>query len=1531
MLKKIFSVVVLVSFLVNSISFADNTLAPESRLAPISDNTVWLDIMKLTAEITHLNQEVDIIDRDGIVRYTIDEIDADTVGSDTVVRLGDVIMFSFAEKGKKVVGDTIFLPCRIINPESMGNQEMYERVYLCIAKKTGVAGIYDYEFVPVSSHRHDAVEEEKPIDMAINDRDLGGLVQFSDILNNDRLLQELAKKSRPEEVRAGIARFVKQQETDRFIAEQIRRGRAERLKVREGYTTLPTIIDCLERNDFKVAGQFKQLVESGQVMYIPGLTEPHAGGVGIYFGEESPGIKKTVHEIFAKCGFSHEEATQMEHIFFDKLLSVGARKNKLTADEKRLLARAKEATFENRWDEPLKIDYNKVTAEGIASRRIFSLIKPGEGALELVKMLIDADLGNLAVEIAFRGDNRDATLDLIRKAVKYKFDKQPMSKTIIAAGTVLNIEDARDAVKAGAAYIVTPGLTLSRKDVNEIENMEGVQVVMGVGSEVEASEATKRWANKVKVFPFKRKAGDPIAAHKEALKGPMPEEFYGLLGAVTIIEDDTERLEATFTNLHEFFKFVKNEAVAAGQGQDLVAYATANKLLGRYKLPESGETLFAAVKEKTGNKPLVITGGVNPGMVLAGLLENLGTATALSVTSVAVVNELKWLLTASTEAQNAALEIATLLKGPFTPGNLKRLDEAIDTLMRDNPAVTKELLSTGAPKAVSAAIIERLALPEVALKSPIRNREYVDTALTNEDTSTSGKALGVKRILDASRSDETLPQFKLPVELESLANCSYTQDIIRGITRQDPSWGFSKDRVIKEGKPQDVTKPPRTTILEQHPNADQYFYVEEGELIILAADHYLQLHAYLLKKDDIIRVAANTYHIAVNKTPNVKFRVYNGNIENNNESVTPKTTITCIGTTFDATAISLEGKCTVQPTNTNINGANVEELIRKLPEGFIIDKPQIVSAKIAPNAGMNLVSLMVLFPGQTEPVEVLTTESLENLQKRFAEGDHNLYGKNAFTTAGAIIGPLPNRFTGPIVNGKVEVTLPDGNKVYLPANHGGNEEGKKHRYHLHGFFHRLKQSVSTRYYKVLGLKKFAEVGGRVNVNGESEEWPWPSDSTIVTNRAVISDNKLITTVTQTNTGNRKTWASWVEHSYYKHLPGCTRDDVHLKLPAKAMTPVGVYPPGHPKAGLPDYEMCLPTGEIRNLKGTQYERFTRSEGGALGNLFLDDCFTSLIPQADGSIVVEVLYKKLGYKLRVRAYDKVTRADGTVETGKLKSIQIYSPDTSEFICIEIGAHLNNPFDKDTWGDTDTGMVKLNPNDTYEYTVETEYLAMTEEEMAEAPEPANLTGTTEADIDMAAAEVSRNKTVVFVSQDFADKARCEDLMPGATFVPFNQKTGLSELPGILSNPQYADYKKVLLTVGLETKDINNIIAKNEEAFTDVTPLNIDEAAFAEIRKDAERARIFQKGILTMGLLAAALTEHKEDYKETRSYQLLRSLLTMIFDDNRVAEFYIRNIVNPDGVSVLTRFGNLITRILGPVRQHFINTFTRIVNYFA
>ncbi|KJJ85087.1 protein containing ATP-binding region, ATPase-like protein [Candidatus Omnitrophus magneticus] len=89
------------------------------------------------------------------------------------------------------------------------------------------------------------------------------------------------------------------------------------------YIPLNFIYAFLNLTAPELNNDFKKLVDDGQLMVITklapekNLTEPHAGGIGIYLPPK-PAFLNTqtiIHEIFAKSGFTHQENTIMENIF----------------------------------------------------------------------------------------------------------------------------------------------------------------------------------------------------------------------------------------------------------------------------------------------------------------------------------------------------------------------------------------------------------------------------------------------------------------------------------------------------------------------------------------------------------------------------------------------------------------------------------------------------------------------------------------------------------------------------------------------------------------------------------------------------------------------------------------------------------------------------------------------------------------------------------------------------------------------------------------------------------------------------------------------------------------------------------------------------------------------------------------------------------------------------------------------------------------------------------------------------------------
>lgn len=87
--------------------------------------------------------------------------------------------------------------------------------------------------------------------------------------------------------------------------------------------SLGHIYEFLDVVSPKLLSDFRALVESGQLMVITEtadekrLTEPHAGGQGIYLPKESKYLnpQTIIHEIYAKAGFRHKESLWMEEVF----------------------------------------------------------------------------------------------------------------------------------------------------------------------------------------------------------------------------------------------------------------------------------------------------------------------------------------------------------------------------------------------------------------------------------------------------------------------------------------------------------------------------------------------------------------------------------------------------------------------------------------------------------------------------------------------------------------------------------------------------------------------------------------------------------------------------------------------------------------------------------------------------------------------------------------------------------------------------------------------------------------------------------------------------------------------------------------------------------------------------------------------------------------------------------------------------------------------------------------------------------------
>ena len=151
------------------------------------------------------------------------------------------------------------------------------------------------------------------------------------------------------------------------------------------------------------------------------------------------------------------------------------------------------------------------------------------------------------------------------------------------------------------------------------------------------------------------------------------------------------------------------------------------------------------------------------------------------------------------------------------------------------------------------------------------------------------------------------------------------------------------------------------------------------------------------------------------------------------------------------------------------------------------------------------------------------------------------------------------------------------------------------------------------------------------------------------------------------------------HPYFA-LPSRRRDQAVLHLPAAERVEVN------------NYDEVLPIGRLLPTAGGDYD-FSAPEGRALGELYLDDCFTGL-PRAGGRVTIEVRDPAAELGLRI-----------STPTPQVKAVQVYAPPDKAFVVVEPQFNLADPYSGVWPAGVDTGMARLAPGEglTYEVRVE------------------------------------------------------------------------------------------------------------------------------------------------------------------------------------------------------------------------------------
>jgi 2-dehydro-3-deoxyphosphogluconate aldolase/(4S)-4-hydroxy-2-oxoglutarate aldolase len=101
-------------------------------------------------------------------------------------------------------------------------------------------------------------------------------------------------------------------------------------------------------------------------------------------------------------------------------------------------------------------------------------------------------------------------------------------RVTVGAGTILSVEDARKALKAGASYLVSPNFD---EEVVRFTKKEGAVSVPGACTPTEIYRAHKAGGDIIKLFPFVEIGG---LGFLKAVRGPLPFVNYMLCGGANL-------------------------------------------------------------------------------------------------------------------------------------------------------------------------------------------------------------------------------------------------------------------------------------------------------------------------------------------------------------------------------------------------------------------------------------------------------------------------------------------------------------------------------------------------------------------------------------------------------------------------------------------------------------------------------------------------------------------------------------------------------------------------------------------------------------------------------------------------------------------------------------------------------------------------------------------------------------------------------------------------------------------------------------
>jgi len=167
-----------------------------------------------------------------------------------------------------------------------------------------------------------------------------------------------------------------------------------------------------------------------------------------------------------------------------------------------------------------------------------------EKALRAAEACIDG--GFRFVEVTFSVPGAEGVIEELSRR----------KNAVIGAGTVLSIGEAKRALKAGAAYIVSPNVD---ERVIKFAKKEGVVSIPGACTPSEIYRAHKAGGDIIKLFPFVEIGGLDFL---KAVRGPLPFIKYMLCGGVTF-ENFGKYLEARASGILIGSSVLRRDLLAA--------------------------------------------------------------------------------------------------------------------------------------------------------------------------------------------------------------------------------------------------------------------------------------------------------------------------------------------------------------------------------------------------------------------------------------------------------------------------------------------------------------------------------------------------------------------------------------------------------------------------------------------------------------------------------------------------------------------------------------------------------------------------------------------------------------------------------------------------------------------------------------------------------------------------------------------------------------------------------------------------------